>query len=153
MGSEPGEDGLRISDADRKAAAELLQVAHDEGRLSLTEYDDRLQQAYAAVVRSDLNRITADLPEPSDGLPSVRREREVAERAEARTEWFGEWRSWAGTSAMLIGIWGLISIAAGELTFFWPMFPVGIWALVLISSAFERRPRSDGDGGASTGKG
>ena len=147
-----GDDGMRVSDADRASTAERLRVAHDEGRLSLTEYDERLQQSYAAVVRADLDRLTGDLPVMDEkNLPSVRREREIARRREARTEWYGEWRSWAGTSVLLLGIWGMISLLAGEMTAFWPIFPIGIWALVLIGSAFER-PRTDGRGDASTDK-
>ncbi|RZT89215.1 uncharacterized protein DUF1707 [Pseudonocardia sediminis] len=153
MAEGPDEQNMRVSDADRAATAERLQVAHDEGRLSLTEFDERVQQSYAAVVRADLDRLVGDLPVVErENLPSVRREREAVERREARTEWYGEWRSWAGTSVLLLGIWGMISLLAGEFTAFWPIFPIGIWALVLIGSAFER-PRTDGHGDASTDKG
>ncbi|MBW0107069.1 DUF1707 domain-containing protein [Pseudonocardia sp. KRD291] len=153
MAEGPGDEGMRVSDADRASTAERLRLAHDEGRLSLTEYDERLQQSYAAVVRADLDRLTGDLPVIDErNLPSVRREREVAERRQAKTEWYGEWRSWAGTSVLLLGIWGMISLVAGDVTPFWPIFPIGIWALVLIGSAFER-PRTDGHGDASTDKG
>lgn len=152
MAEGPGDGGMRVSDADRASTAERLRVAHDEGRLSLTEYDERLQQSYAAVVRTDLDRLTGDLPVMDEkNLPSVRREREIARRREARTEWYGEWRSWAGTSVLLLGVWGMISLLAGEMTAFWPIFPIGIWALVLIGSAFER-PRAGGHGDASTDK-
>lgn len=101
-------------------------------------------------MRADLDRLVGDLPavEP-ENLPSVRRERAAVERREARTEWYGEWRSWAGTSVLRLGIWGMISLLAGEFTTFWPIFPIGIWGLVLIGSAFER-PRTDGHGDAST---
>ncbi|MDN5920291.1 MAG: DUF1707 domain-containing protein [Pseudonocardia sp.] len=149
----PGDDNMRVSDADRDATAERLQVAHDEGRLSLTEFDERVRRSYAAVVRADLDRLTGDLPVLDErNLPSVRREREVAERREARTEQYGQWRSWAGTSVLFLGIWGMISLAAGEPIFFWPMFPIGIWALVLIGSAFQR-PHTDGHPDASADKG
>jgi hypothetical protein len=43
---EPGE--LRAGDADRERVAERLRLALDEGRLNLHEYDERLQEAYAA---------------------------------------------------------------------------------------------------------
>ena len=137
---------LRVSDADRNAVAEHLRVAQAEGRLTIDEYDERLQKAYAAVVRADLNRLTVDLP-TVDAMPSLRQEREAAERRasesarrqQARTKQLGEWRSWAGTAVLLIGIWGMISLAAGQVIFFFPMFPIGIWALCLIGNSFNHR--------------
>ncbi len=53
---------LRVSDDDRQAAAERLRAAHDEGRLGLYEYDDRLVPAYSSVTYADLDRLVADLP-------------------------------------------------------------------------------------------
>ena len=43
-----GRDEMRAADADRQAVADQLKAALDEGRLDLHEYDERLQQAYAA---------------------------------------------------------------------------------------------------------
>ncbi|SFB79095.1 protein of unknown function [Nocardioides terrae] len=53
---------LRISDDDRHKVAEVLREAAGEGRLDLTELDERLEQAYAAKTYADLVPITADLP-------------------------------------------------------------------------------------------
>lgn len=41
-----------------------LDIALDEGRLSLAEYERRLEGAYAATVRGDLRLLTVDLPSP-----------------------------------------------------------------------------------------
>src|ERR687885_815865 len=51
----PARPDMRASDADRTVVAERLQTALDEGRLSLTEYDERLQQTYAARTYGDLD--------------------------------------------------------------------------------------------------
>jgi hypothetical protein len=53
---------LRISDADRHRVSELLRQAAGEGRLDLTELDQRLEQTYAAKTYADLVPITLDLP-------------------------------------------------------------------------------------------
>ena len=53
---------MRISDADRHRVAEVLREAAGDGRLDLTELDDRLAAAYAAKTYGDLVPITADLP-------------------------------------------------------------------------------------------
>ena len=39
---------LRVSDAERQAAVDVLRVAFTEGRLDLTEYDTRIGAAYGA---------------------------------------------------------------------------------------------------------
>jgi len=55
---------LRISDADRHKVAEILREAAGEGRIDLTELDERLESTYAAKTYADLVPITLDLPVP-----------------------------------------------------------------------------------------
>src|SRR5438874_12480917 len=57
--------GTRASDADRDAAAGLLNEAFAEGRLTADEHDQRLAAAYAARSWQELHQLTADLPTPS----------------------------------------------------------------------------------------
>jgi hypothetical protein len=56
---------LRLSDRERQAGVDRLRLAHDEGRLSLMEYDNRVVLAYQAVTYGDLADLFTDLPEPS----------------------------------------------------------------------------------------
>jgi len=44
---------------------ERLRRAHDEGRLDLVEFDERVRTLWATRTRGDLARITADLPAPA----------------------------------------------------------------------------------------
>ena len=62
----PAAGGQRMlaSDADRDAAAGLLNAALAEGRLTADEYDQRLSTAYTARTWQQLNQLTADLPAP-----------------------------------------------------------------------------------------
>ncbi len=53
---------LRASDADRDAAAAVLSGALATGRLTSTEYAERLDAAYAAKTLGDLAPLTRDLP-------------------------------------------------------------------------------------------
>ncbi|ALL79165.1 hypothetical protein AD006_26430 [Pseudonocardia sp. EC080610-09] len=57
---------MRISDADREAAAKRLHDALGEGRITLTELEERLDAVYAARTASELRPPLADLP---GGLP------------------------------------------------------------------------------------
>ncbi|MFP5069273.1 DUF1707 domain-containing protein [Pseudonocardia nantongensis] len=139
---DPGDDGglVRVSDAERQETADRLKMAHDEGRLALTEYDERIRDAYAARTRAELDTLLADLPAVrATDVPAVRERRAAEQRAESRAEYLTQWRSWAGTSVMLIGIWGVISLATGSAAFFWPIFPIGIWGVVLLSQLITGR--------------
>ena len=57
-------DDLRVSDAERTEAQDRLRRAHDEGRLDLVEFDERVRTLWAARTRGELARVTADLPPP-----------------------------------------------------------------------------------------
>jgi hypothetical protein len=63
--SQPADPGqLRVSDADREQAAELLRQAAGDGRITFAELDERLAQAHAARTYADLAAVTRDLPGP-----------------------------------------------------------------------------------------
>ena len=124
-------DDMRASDADRNAVAQRLQGAVDEGRLGLSDYDERLQQAYAAKTYAELAMVTADLPAPVPDRSVVAKQKAAVQRA----QWWDEWRSWLGGAIIMIGIWGATSIAAQQFNAFWPAIPLGIWAAILLASA------------------
>jgi GntR family transcriptional regulator len=60
---------LRVSDAEREAAAGLLAEYFAAGRLDQAEFDDRVGQAMSAKTRADLSGLFADLSET--GAPAV----------------------------------------------------------------------------------
>jgi hypothetical protein len=54
----PGEP---VTDADRAPVADRLRTALDDGRLTFTEYNERLQQAYTAITYEELDRAVTGL--------------------------------------------------------------------------------------------
>jgi hypothetical protein len=64
---------LRVSDADREATVVRLRMAGGEGRLTLEELAERVELADAARTRSDLDKLTADLPATSATAPPAPR--------------------------------------------------------------------------------
>jgi hypothetical protein len=58
----PDPPGIRISDADRERAAGRLQKALAEGRITVSELEERLSVVYAARYEADLVPPLADLP-------------------------------------------------------------------------------------------
>ena len=66
-----GRAGLRVSDAERDAAATELAEHLKDGRLDTAEFDERVGQAVTAKTRGDLDRLMADLPRPDPVPPPV----------------------------------------------------------------------------------
>jgi DUF1707 SHOCT-like domain len=63
---------VRVGDADREAVAAQLREHYADGRLTLEELNERLDQAFAAKTKADLNIVMRDLPQamrPGAGLP------------------------------------------------------------------------------------
>jgi hypothetical protein len=56
------EFNVRVGDADREAVAAQLREHYADGRLTLDELNERLDQAFAAKTRADLNMVLRDLP-------------------------------------------------------------------------------------------
>ncbi|APE36111.1 hypothetical protein BOX37_21710 [Nocardia mangyaensis] len=122
--------GTRASDAERNAIVAQLGTHLADGRLDLAEYDQRVAQVYATTTRDQLDVVLSDLPELS-----TQQSAEVVERKSAPR--IPVWQrieagSWAGVSVIVLVIWGLISLTAGELTYFWPMWVIGPWGAVLL---------------------
>jgi Domain of unknown function (DUF1707) len=59
-----GGPAMRVSDADRDAAASVLNAAFAEGRLTVDEHGQRVEAACAARTWQQLHQLTADLPAP-----------------------------------------------------------------------------------------
>ncbi len=55
-------DSLRVGDAEREAVAAELREHYAQGRLSMEDFNQRLDAAYAARTRGDLDKLISDLP-------------------------------------------------------------------------------------------
>jgi hypothetical protein len=119
---------MRVSDADRQAAADRLRAAMGEGRLDLLEYDTRLARAYAAVTYGELEQLFTDLPPHAApvGAPApVAAARPVPA---VRTGFAGLplalkilWTIWVGAVLINLTVWLLVSLGNGP-EYFWPMW-------------------------------
>jgi hypothetical protein len=149
-------DQLRAADADRAKVADRLRVALDEGRLSLDEYDERLQQAYAAKTYGELDRLLVDLPtvapaERSQVAPhpaaaaQAEPARSGASPAEVRRWLAGVWGAWLIAVLINVVIWAAVSLGNHEVIYFWPIWVGGPWGAVLlaitISGLLSGQPR------------
>jgi hypothetical protein len=143
-----GREEMRAADSDRQAVADKLRTALDEGRLDLYEYDERLQQAYAAKTYGDLDRLLTDLPMPALPHPEGRgfsalsggpgagsgtapERQRVADQVTRR--WLMQlWSGYVAVVSITIGVWLVSAIASTEWIYFWPVWVAGPWGLILI---------------------
>src|SRR4051812_15739986 len=111
---------MRAADHDRQQIVDRLKAALDEGRLSLTEYDDRVRLVYETRTYADLHALTTDLP------------RSVAEQAEEKVRkqralpmaLMVLWTIWGGISALCVAVWLLMEVTMGGI------YPWPIWVAV-----------------------
>src|SRR5256885_12618204 len=64
---------VRVGDADREAVTAQLREHYADGRLTLEELNERLDQAFTAKTKADLNTVMRDLPQaarPTADMPS-----------------------------------------------------------------------------------
>jgi hypothetical protein len=103
---------LRIADADRDAAAARLREHYAQGRLTLGEFNQRLDAMFAATTQRQLGALTRDLPPaaaPSAPLPFTVT---GAHRGRGRREHQSGSRAWLGMIPVIIAAlaaWLLIS--------------------------------------------
>jgi hypothetical protein len=130
-------EDLRAADKDREFVAEQLRTALSEGRLDLTEYDERLAKTYAARTYGDLDGILDDLPGTvppgaSQVVPAQAPDRPVAphqRNPRAFPQWLGAiWGGWFTVGLICTVIW-----AATGAHYFWPVWVIGPWGAVLVA--------------------
>jgi len=66
---------VRASDAEREHTVELLRRHSVDGRLTLEEFAGRIERAYEARTRDELEELTRDLPEAGAATPARTRKR------------------------------------------------------------------------------
>jgi hypothetical protein len=102
--------GLRISNADREAAAASLRDHFAEGRLTLEEFQHRLGGVFGAKTDRDVAAITADLPAGSAGQGRIAESATAGHRAGGQNQ-----RPWSwprGVAGLIVIILSLIVVAA-----------------------------------------
>jgi uncharacterized protein DUF1707 len=113
---------MRASDAERERTVEALRVHAAAGRLDADELERRVEAAFAATMRADLDALRADLPGlPRSSPPRPRR------NGPAATALAAEWAAFAVVAVILLTVWALTG-ADG----FWPAWPLGFWGAALL---------------------
>jgi hypothetical protein len=159
MASDPR---MRASDSERDRTAALLREHHAVGRLTADEFQDRLEQAYAAKTLGELDQLLADLPaidlyELPDaslrrhrrGLPGPPWMLELQSASRFSPAWRAAWASCASVSLIAFLAW----LLTGHPTSFWFLWVAGPYSLVLLAKWLTGAPprryrRHDGGHGS-----
>lgn len=133
-------EDLRVSDAERGAVQRYLHRAHDAGQIDLEEFDDRVRLVWAARTRSDLDRVTADLP----ALPAPGARRPVFSDTGGGTAMRVLTIVWASATVVNLVIWGILVLTVGWVHpwWLWVAGPPGA-ALIVLYLAGIGRPDHD----------
>ena len=148
---------VRVGDADREAIAAQLRDHYADGRLTLDELNERLDQAFAAKTKADLNVVMRDLPHvarPFSDAPAAG----FGNGAPAwptRSDWdYGTGNGRRGARAafapLLVLMW--VALIIGAVT----LFGIGgdrPLAIVLLIAAVAFLKRLFGFGGRGRGRG
>jgi hypothetical protein len=148
-------EDLRAGDADRHLVGDRLRDALNEGRINLTEYDERLQQAYNAKTYGELDKLLDDLPKvtpphqgqiaktgtgdaiatptPSAGPPEHRPKAWLA----------GIWGGWLTASLITTGVWAATSLTSGSTRGFWPIWVIVPFGAVCLAQTIRRLSGDD----------
>lgn len=129
----PDPSTIRIGDAEREQSVVLLGGHTALGRLTLTEFESRVDVVYAARTQPELDAVLADLPVPEPKLgwrPAALPKQGSPAPA---------WTPWAVTGAICVLIWIVTSFAHGEPLAFWPFWVIGPWGVVLLARAGHTR--------------
>ena len=114
-----------MSDDERREISQLLRRHFEEGRLTLTEYEERTEQAFGAKVYADFDGILDDLPVPAKmtlplAPPGMR-------QPSALDGFRSHLNVYLVISAFLIFIWAFTSRG-----YFWPAWPMAGWGIAVV---------------------
>lgn len=112
---------IRAGDREREKAANQLGSALAQGYLEMSEYETRLQAAFAAHTAAELHGLVADLP-----LALLRRNdprRQEARQAAARRSVRIHLAGYLAMVVIVLTVWLAVGLTAGA-WYFWPIWPI-----------------------------
>lgn len=125
--------GVRIGDTEREAAAASLREHYARGRLTLDEFQQRLDAVFAATTDADLAKITADLPYTSPYAPPWPPQQSTGASKAGTARQLGAGASYRRPNAARSWAWStiaLVVLAVVIIGFSWPF--AGIFKPLLI---------------------
>lgn len=136
---------IRASDAEREQVAAALRDNLAEGRLTLEEFDSRLDAAYAAKTYRELDALMVDLPRPPGTGPMNLAEagNQLAQRWEEqkRNRFRRSISRFVTVNGICWALWG-VSVATShghDLEGVWPMWLTIPWGAMILRRPYARQ--------------
>jgi hypothetical protein len=131
--------------------AGVLREHYAQGRLTVEEFDERLDQLYQSKTYGELVVLTADLPdtdmralaERSDKVEKPKRDKAARAHDKGLRE---AWQVWAVVAGINWTIWLIVSVTGQDLIYPWPLWVMGPWGVVLLIATLF------GEGGKARGR-
>lgn len=133
MAVMPRRAAIRCSDADRDTVAAALRRHVADGRLTITEFEERLDGVLHARTYGDLDAVTSDLPRTDDALAPPR----IWPRPSRRRRW----SRFVWVNGMCWTTWLVFFLGDGGHELVWPLLVTVPWVAWRATRAVEtRRP-------------
>ncbi|RNL83823.1 DUF1707 domain-containing protein [Halostreptopolyspora alba] len=137
---------MRVSDAERERVAAMLRDHFEQGRLDDDEFNARLESAYEARTRGDLEPLTGDLPERDLAHVPVEAQRPATSGNGAITALRGAWGAWVGVNAVCLAIWLVTYLTGVGTAYPWFLWVAGPWGVVLLCGSIGLAARGGNSG-------
>jgi hypothetical protein len=125
---------MRASDADRDRVAAVLREHTAQGRITMDEFNDRLEQLYKSRTYGELAKLTADLPDV-DLRHRPARKAELEPKKNMHSGMQAAWAAWAMASGINWVIWLIVNASSDGDVYPWPLWVMGPWGVILLLSS------------------
>ncbi|GAA2312542.1 DUF1707 domain-containing protein [Nonomuraea roseoviolacea subsp. roseoviolacea] len=127
---------MRASDSDRDRVAAVLREHTAQGRITMDEFNERLEQLYQSKTYGELERLTSDLPDVDlrHRQLAKKSDKDAAKKAKTHAGMRAAWGAWAMASSINWVIWLIVSVTADHWIYPWPLWVMGPWGVVLLVS-------------------
>ncbi|WP_219466442.1 DUF1707 SHOCT-like domain-containing protein [Nonomuraea rhizosphaerae] len=127
---------MRASDSDRDKVAAVLREHTAQGRITMDEFNERLEALYASKTYGELARLTSDLPDVDlrHKQPAKLTSSAPSTKAGMHNGMRAAWGAWAAASSVNWVIWLIVSITSGHVIYPWPLWVMGPWGAILLMS-------------------
>ncbi|MFG1707090.1 DUF1707 domain-containing protein [Nonomuraea sp. M3C6] len=125
---------MRASDVDRDRVAAILREHTAQGRITMDEFNERLESLYKSKTYGELAKLTADLPDVDLRHLPAKAKPTPAPQGGLHPGMRAAWGAWAMASGINWGIWLIVSITSDHLVYPWPLWVMGPWGVILLMS-------------------
>jgi uncharacterized membrane protein len=127
---------MRASDVDRDKVAAVLREHTAEGRITMDEFNERLEQLYKSKTYGELARLTSDLPDVDlrHKQPAKLTSSSASPKSGMHSGMRAAWGAWAAASAVNWVVWLIVSLTSGHVIYPWPLWVMGPWGAILLMS-------------------